>query len=425
MTPNHLVLLAALLIAVLFHALWKIGSIATNRRELVAKNLELLLATFTILVGAMLVSIQFRVQLLPFGETLGEDYTLHSTSLLIVMVFALLFAFLLSVIAGRLPGVKRLLSTDRPFRVMLVAVAVTCGLALYFMPQISQLQLIYFAVIAVGLGLLVIVVPNRLRPIAHEDWIELWQRRELLFIWLRYTIKARYTQTVLGILWIVLLPLSLSLVMAFAFGQILQAKGPGVPYVAFILAGIVSFSFFQEGVQNSTSAVASQIQLIGRVYFPREILILLSIGEGLVDMVFKLIVLIAVNLFVGIFPNWVLVYLPIPLIILTVLTLGLMFFVSVWSMLIRDVPQLVGVILRLLFYISPIIYSLENVPERWQFLVAINPLTLVIQAFRDIVVFGKPPDMVSLYYPMVISLALTYAGYAYFKSKQGVLSDLV
>lgn len=426
MIPNYFILLVALLVAVLVRALWKIGSITTNRRESLAKNLEPLLGVFTILVGAMLVSIQFRVQLVPLGEPLGEDYLYQSTSmLLLVMIISLIIAFLLSAIIGRLPVVKRVLSTERPFGVLLLSAAATCGLAWFFLPQVSQLQLLYFIATAAGLGVLVIIVPNRLRPITREDWVELWQRRELLFIWLRYTIKARYTQTILGILWIVLMPLSLSLVMAFAIGLILRVQGPGVPQVAFLLAGVISFGFFQEDVQKSTGVIASKVQLIGKVYFPREILILLQLGEGIVDFVFKVLVLIVVDLIVGIPPNWMLVYLPIPVLTLILLTLGVMFFVSVWSMLIWDVPQLVGVIIRLLLYTSPVFFSLDRVPEKWRFLIAINPLTLVIEAFRDVVVYRVPPDMVSLFYPIVISLALTYTGYAYFKSKEGVLSDFV
>jgi lipopolysaccharide transport system permease protein len=120
-----------------------------------------------------------------------------------------------------------------------------------------------------------------------------------------------------------------------------------------------------------------------------------------------------------------LVWLILPLVILIAFVLALGFFFSVWSAFVRDIPQLIGVLMQLLFYLTPIIYPFEIVPERLRFLVLLNPVTPIVQGFRDIVVLQQPPDIVSLYYPLVISFALLVPGYSYFKSRQGTLSDMV
>jgi lipopolysaccharide transport system permease protein len=117
--------------------------------------------------------------------------------------------------------------------------------------------------------------------------------------------------------------------------------------------------------------------------------------------------------------------LPLIIGIQVIFILGLMFFISYLSVLVRDVPQLVNVLLQLLFYITPIIYPLETIPPDLRFWVQLNPMTALVRAFQAVTVYQKPPDMVSLYYPLVVGCVLLYMGYQFFKRYEKRLADML
>jgi lipopolysaccharide transport system permease protein len=383
-------------------------------------------------MAAMLVAIQLRIQILPFGHALGPEYRAFPG----LAIGVILGSSLPPILLGRL----LLKSTSRSASRLgenlfpkLLGASILAAAGLYLLqPTFSQLQILYFVLSTIFIGGLFISLPKAfLKGKGNLDLIQglrqLWEYRHLLSLWLRYTIQARYTQTTLGIIWIVLLPLSTALVLSLAFSQFLRIGrfAGNVPFLTFFLAGIVPYGVFNSGASKSTSAVSGQIGIISRVYFPREILILLPIGEAIIDFVFTFLVLVVINGIYGNWPQLSYILLIVPLLILVLLSLGIMFVIGTWSMLVRDIPQLVGVALQLLFYVTPIIYPFESIPPSFRFLILLNPLTPLIQAFRQIVIYNQGLDLVSLYYPLVVSLGMLFAGYAFFKSREGVLSDLV
>ena len=379
--------------------------------------------------AAMLVAIQLRVQVLPFGAPLGNGYRPFPIGAIGLLLAA---TFVAVVLEWRLARHSKQRSQLAPVWPLLVAATLTAGGIYLLLPDFSQLQLLYFLISIIFVGWLFIALPRTFLRSKTEfdlgrELRRLWDYRHLLRLWLRYTIQARYTQTTLGIIWIILLPLSTALVLSIAFSQFLRIGrfAGDVPFLTFFLAGIVPYGIFNSGVSKSTSAISGQIGIISRVYFPREILVLLPMGEALVDFVFTFLVLIAIN---GLYGNWPeprYFLLLVPLLILILLSLGVMFVISTWSMIVRDVPQLVGVVLQLLFYVTPIIYPFESIPPNFRFLVLLNPLTPLVQSFRQIVIYKQGLDLISLYYPLVVSSGLLLAAFAFFKSREGVLSDLV
>jgi ABC-type polysaccharide/polyol phosphate export permease len=135
--------------------------------------------------------------------------------------------------------------------------------------------------------------------------------------------------------------------------------------------------------------------------------------------------MLAIDLLVGIVPNVLFVFLVPIVLIEIVLCLGLMFIVSWLSVLIRDVPQLVSVLLQIVFYLCPIIYPVGIVPHRYQFLVDLNPLALIIVAYRDIIVYDRVPDWVSLVYPAALAVAVLVFGYRHFKANEDQFADML
>jgi lipopolysaccharide transport system permease protein len=135
--------------------------------------------------------------------------------------------------------------------------------------------------------------------------------------------------------------------------------------------------------------------------------------------------MLVINGVVGVLPNGLFVILPLLVLIQIVFMLGLMFIVSWLSVIVRDIPQLVSVLLQILFYLSPIIYPVTIIPHRYQFLVNLNPVALLVQAYRDVIVYDRTPDWLSLVYPAALGVALLIFGYRHFKANEDRFADMI
>ena len=396
-------------------------------------SLEEFLTTFAshflVLVGAMLLAVQIRLQV-PLGKFLPPTYQAQPFLLYPLLACAALITCLLiqSSLASRYPF-SIFLAKSHPFRRYVISLGIAIIGILILLPDVSQLQMIYFTVTGFVLGVLCVALPYRIylghpgSSLATPLHL-LWQRRALLSIWLRFNIESRYSQRVLGILWIILLPVATSAVLALAFTQIMRIQ-LDVPYISFYMAAMVPYTLFSNGVVNSTGAIIGRIGIIAQVYFPREILVLLTLGEGIVDFTFGFLAMLVINLAFGLWPNSYFLYLIPLFLILVIMLLGLMFLVSSLTVMVRDIPQLLFVIIQLLFFLTPIIYPVEQFPAEFRFIFVINPIAPITQAFRDIIVFGRPPDPVSLYYSIVFAGVALVVGYATFKSFESEMADYV
>ncbi len=403
-------------------------SLKMPHRLLTWPALILCAANLMIMVGGMLIAIWIRLRI-AIGSPLGAEYQAQPWSLYALLTLSTLAAY---AVALSIPSHTRLghwLAPWRQFRILLLALFMATSTILLLLPDISQLQMIYFVPATLLIGVAVVVVPGRLRASAYiesstpQNLREIYQNRQLLLLWLRYRIEARYSQTLLGILWIVLLPLSMSFVMTFAFTQLLgRAQGIGVPFVVFLLSGQIMFGVFNHVVSNSKNEILSMVGLVKQVYFPREILIMLVLGEALVDFFFTFLVLLGINLLMGVPPTLYLLLLPLPLLLMTILSLGVGFIVSWLSMIVRDMQPLIAVILQLLFYVT-VLFSAQSVDPRYEFLMSINPVSAIVEAFRDITIYGRAPDPVRLYLPIVLSVVLLYMGYVFFKVNEDRFVD--
>lgn len=383
---------------------------------------------YLILAAGMLVSIQMRLEI-SLGRELGQDYPLYILEVYLLLLPAGLVAHLIAWFMGMIRPLARVLALGHQFRILLLQVVMTTLLVLALLPELSQLQLLYFTGTSALIGVFVIVFPRRLRSNAYvpvsigDDMRKLYANRHLLRMWLRYRIQTRYSQTVLGIMWIVLLPLAESLVLAFALSQLLGVRtANGVNFIVFLLSGQVVFRIFEYTVLRGQAGILSTMGLIKQVYFPREIVILLVLGEALVDFVFTFIAMLVINAMFGVWPNIYYVFLPLPIVLMICLAVGTSLIISWLAMIVRDIQQLIGVVMQLLFY-ATVFYSAERVPERYQFIPLVNPLSAVVESFRDVVIYNRPPDLLALVYPAALSLAVLYTGYIYFKVNEDRLVD--
>jgi ABC-type polysaccharide/polyol phosphate export permease len=390
------------------------------------------LALWLLLCGALLISVQMRLQV-PIGRVLPPTY--DALPLLFVVVLALIAAVLEAARAAAeragspMRALWPLIGTPHPARRVVVALGLSVLAALVFFPDFSQLQLVYFVITGLILAVLCVIVPLRVY-VGHAgndlaaDLHALWASRALAGLWLKTNVRTRYSQTVLGVLWIVLIPLATAGVLSLAFTQLLRIQLE-VPIVSFILSALVAYNVFSNGVLLSPGSLLSKVGLITQVYFPREILLVVQLGEGLLDAVFTFGALFIINAVFGIYPNPWFILLPPLLVLLVAMTAGLMLLVSSLSVLVRDIPQLLGVAMQVLFYLTPVIYPVEQFPATFRWLFVLNPIAPVVQAFREIIVFARPPDGITLLLPCVFAGVVLYLGYVVFKALEAQMADML
>lgn len=385
------------------------------------------LAEWFVLVGALLFSAQLRMQG-PLGGPLGDQYDATPPNVFLALAVAALATNLLNQSAISTWRFFRLVLSDHhPYRRFVLTVLLACALVLITVPGISKIQLLVFALSGISIGALAIAIPFRIyighpRSNIKQSLGALIASRSLLSIWLRFNIESRYSQRILGVLWIVLLPISTSLVLAFAFSQFMRID-LDVPFIAFYMSAVVPYNLFSNSLLNSTNSVVGKLSIIGQVYFPREVLVLLTLGEGLVDFAFAFITMLVINVLVGVYPNSNFVYLPILFGILVAILLGLMLLASAISVKVRDIPQIIAVLLQLLFFLTPVIYPINSVPENFQMIFLLNPLAPIIQGFRDVITYGMAPNLISLGYPLVSGIVLLTIGFSVFKSFENEMAD--
>ncbi|GAC1400366.1 MAG: hypothetical protein NVSMB52_13950 [Chloroflexota bacterium] len=375
-----------------------------------------------ILLTAYLIATYLRREL-PLGKYVGTNYVWHDLQLYVTIALGLALAYAL-----RLSPLPRPRSeAARRFCTSILGVFLTVGTLTVFTPRQSGLQKGYFLLAA--LVLVALLVPWQATRIQERsvvaDLRRLWANRSLVNLWVRYNVRSRYSQTILGILWIVFLPLTTAFVMSIVFSQIMLVHISNVPFIAFFLAGFVPWGLFNQAVGGSMRSVIGNLGLINQIYFPREILVLSALGEALVDTFFMFVTMLVINAIVGIYPNWLYLILPLLILVQVAMTLGIMLIVGWLGVLIRDVPQLVSVLLQIAFYLSAVIYPVSIIPHHYRFFITLNPMGVIIEAYHRIIVYHQMPDWYSLIYPSGLAVGLLVFGYRLFKANEDRMADML
>ena len=210
----------------------------------------------------------------------------------------------------------------------------------------------------------------------------LYQYRELLKTNVKKEIRGKYKGSFLGILWSFLNPLLTVLVYAIVFPYIMRVQVPN--YLIFLIVAIIPWNFFTTCITTGCNCVWLNGGIIKKVYFPREILPISVILAGLVNFLISCVIILIFLLFGGVGFSIHLLWLPIIAIIQSALSLGLLFILSAINVYVRDVEYVVAFVINLLFYGTPILYTVDMFPKQISFLLQINPLAHLIDAYRSI-----------------------------------------
>lgn len=256
---------------------------------------------------------------------------------------------------------------------------------------------------------------RRIHP-ALEELREIINYRDLVVQLVRRDVLTRYKRSVLGIAWTLLNPLGMMLVLTLAFSQILRFNTV-YGYAAFVLSGLIAWNFFG---QSTTAAMVNLVWgggLLSRIYIPRASFALAAIGTAMVNILLALIPLLVVNLITGVPITPAFLFVPVPLLLLACFSLGLGLLLSTSAVYFPDVAEMYQIILSAWFYLTPIIYPIQALPEPLQYWLRFNPMYQLLELFRLAVYYGRFPTWEQLWPSLLIASVTLVLGWVIFSRK--------
>ncbi len=257
------------------------------------------------------------------------------------------------------------------------------------------------------------------------SFVVLWQRRELLWNVTGRNVRSQYKQSILGYAWVLVNPFMQMVVLSFVFSSILRVTSLGVPYPLFVFVALLPWMFFSNAVASATESIVNSASLVTKVYFPREILVTASVFSKIIDLLFGLLILLGLMIVYNEPPSWTVVYLPLIFGIQLIFTVGIALPLAALNLFFHDVRYLVGVLLLVWFYITPVIYPVDIVPERYKIVFALNPLSLVINAYRRVLLSDISPGWDRLLLGFLAASATFLVGYFLFKRMEAGFADRI
>jgi len=255
------------------------------------------------------------------------------------------------------------------------------------------------------------------------DWGELFASREILTILILRDLKVRYKQTVLGVLWAALQPLFTMVIFTIIFGRFAKIPSEGLPYAVFVFAGLLPWTFFANAVGQASSSLVSQQALLTKIYLPRLFIPAAAVGGGLIDLAISGVVFLLLMLAYGILPGWGFLALPLLVLLTAAAAFGIGLSLAALTVTYRDFRYVVPFLVQSWMYISPVIYPVSVVPAQWQWLLALNPMAGIIDAYRS-ALLGLPWNPVTLAVSSAASLVLLVFGLFYFRKTERRFADV-
>jgi len=253
---------------------------------------------------------------------------------------------------------------------------------------------------------------------------ELWNYRELLTFLIWRDIKLRYKQTALGAAWVIIQPLFTMLLFTLFFGKLARMPSDDVPYPLFAYAGLVPWTFFSNALTNSSQSLVGNASLISKVYFPRVYIPAGAVGAGLLDFAIASLLLIPMLVYYQVSLTWR-IFLLLPFAMLTtLLALAVGMWLAALNVRYRDVRYAIPFIIQLWLFASPVIYPASLVPTKWRWLLALNPVTGVIEGFRASIL-GREFDFPTILSSLIVTLLILVFSFFAFRRVEDSFADVI
>jgi lipopolysaccharide transport system permease protein len=263
-----------------------------------------------------------------------------------------------------------------------------------------------------------------------EGWVslklrDLWEYRELLYFLTWRDIKIRYKQTALGATWAIIQPFFTMVVFSLFFGRLAKVPSDGVPYPIFSFAALVPWTFFANGLSQSSNSLVGSANLISKIYFPRLVIPISTVISGVIDFALAFAVLLVMMLYYGVIPTLNVLWVPFFLLLALVASLGVGLWLSALNVEYRDVRYMVPFITQFWMFATPIAYPSSLLSEPWRTLYGLNPMVGVVEGFRwALLGTGVGPGPI-IVVSSAASLIILIGGAFYFKRMEKNFADVV
>lgn len=255
----------------------------------------------------------------------------------------------------------------------------------------------------------------------------LWAYRHFIAASIRGELKRRFARSRLGALWFILHPLAQAAIFAIVLSEILAAKLPGITnkagYAIYLMAGMAAWSLFSEIVTRSTTIFIEYSGALKKIAFPRLCLPIIVGGSALLNHVLLLLAIAVVFLFFGHLPGVAWIVLPLGVVLITAFAFGLGVLLGIFNVFARDVGQVLGVVVQLWFWLTPIVYPPEALPKSLSWMADYNPMAPLVRIYQNALLYDTWPDWGSLLVPTLLALGLFVVSFVVFRRASSDLVD--
>ena len=259
------------------------------------------------------------------------------------------------------------------------------------------------------------------------DLRELWRYRDLLVLLTSRNIAIIYRQSILGIGWAVFRPLITTVIFAVVFGRFagFADESLAVPYPIFVYAALVIWNLFATSLSNASESVVAQGNLLTKTYFPRLLLPISAVGVATVDFAVQFLLLFGVMWYYSVAPTVFLLVVPLFFLATTITALSLGVWLTALNVRFRDVKHVVPFLIQTLFYLTPVIYPVSFVPEHLRWLLCLNPMFSIVEAFRWSMLATPPPDWILFAASSLVTCVVLVCGLIFFRRTESTFADII
>lgn len=263
------------------------------------------------------------------------------------------------------------------------------------------------------------------RGLSSLHLADIWRYRELVYFLIWRDLKVRYRQTALGVVWVVLQPLALMVVFSLFLGEFLKVDTGDTPYPVFVFVALVPWTLFSQALNASAQSLTANANLLGKIYFPRLILPLSSVGSYLLDFSISSTLLIGLMFVYGVTPAVGFVLIPFLALVVIITALGVGIGLTALNVRYRDVQSGIPLLVQVWLFASPIAYPASLVPEQWQTVYAINPMVSVIEGFRWALLGTGGPTLAQVAVSVASAGVMMTIGILYFRRTEKTFADVI
>ena len=259
----------------------------------------------------------------------------------------------------------------------------------------------------------------------YRDLAAVWEYRELLYFLVWRDVKIRYKQTVIGMAWAFLQPVIQMIIFTAIFGRFAKIPSDGLPYPIFTYAALLPWNYFASALQRSIHSVVADSALVSKIYFPRLILPITGTMTGLVDFSISFLLLFVMMIWYGVAVTWEALLVPLFVLFALVTALAVGLWLSALNVRYRDVGHAMPFLIQIWMFVSPVVYPVSMIPEKYRLLYSFNPMVGVIEGVRWALLGKAGPDFSGMAMSAVVVIVLLAGGLIFFRTMERTFADVV